>query len=80
MGEKARRWFLLWGILFAVFVIRGLLPWAIVWSVNPSLGPIEALFATFSSDPVVIEAVETSAPLLLVGGGVFLVFLFFHWL
>ncbi|MEK6921936.1 MAG: DUF475 domain-containing protein [Nanoarchaeota archaeon] len=80
MGEKARRWFLLWGILFAVFVIRGLLPWGIVWAVNPTLGPIEALFATFSSDPVVIEAVETSAPLLLVGGGVFLVFLFFHWI
>src|SRR3989338_4680319 len=80
MGEKARRWFLLWGILFAVFVVRGLLPWGIVWGVNPSLGPIEALFATFSSDPVVIEAVETSAPLLLVGGGVFLVFLFFHWI
>ncbi len=80
MGEKARRWFLIWGILFAVFVVRGLLPWGIVWAVNPSLGPVEALFATFSSDPAVIEAVETSAPLLLIGGGVFLVFLFFHWI
>ncbi len=80
MGEKARRWFLIWGILFAVFVIRGLLPWAIVWAVNPTLGPVEALFATFSNDPSVIEAVETSAPLLLIGGGVFLIFLFFHWI
>lgn len=80
MGEKARRWFLLWGILFAVFVVRGLLPWGIVWAVNPTLGPIEALFATFSNDPAVIEAVETSAPLLLIGGGVFLIFLFFHWI
>jgi hypothetical protein len=30
MKEKARRWFLVWGILIAVFLIRGLLPWLIV--------------------------------------------------
>ncbi len=30
MQKKARRWFLVWGILFAVFVVRGLLPWLIV--------------------------------------------------
>lgn len=80
MGQKARRWFLIWGILFAVFVIRGLLPWAIVWGVTPSLGPIGALTATFSNDPTVVEAIETSAPLLLIGGGTFLIFLFFHWI
>lgn len=39
-----------------------------------------ALTATFSSDPRVIEAVESSAPMLLMGGGVFLLFLFLHWL
>ncbi|MCX6695872.1 MAG: DUF475 domain-containing protein, partial [Candidatus Altiarchaeota archaeon] len=80
MQEKARRWFLLWGLLFAVFVIRGLLPWLIVWAVTPSLGPIGALTATFSSDPKVVEAIEASAPILLIGGGTLLVFLFFHWL
>ena len=26
MRPKARRWFLIWGLLFAVFVIRGVLP------------------------------------------------------
>jgi len=36
MGEKARRWFLLWGLIVAVFVVRGLLPWAIVCPVPPS--------------------------------------------
>ena len=72
MKEKARRWFL--------FVIRGLLPWAIIWAVNPSLGPIGALTATFSNDPHVKEAIELSAPILLSGGGTFLIFLFFHWL
>jgi uncharacterized protein len=80
MQAKARRWFLLWGMIIAVFIIRGLLPWLIVWLATPGLGPIEALTATFSSDPRVIEAVEKSSPMLLIGGGVFLIFLFFHWL
>lgn len=80
MSKKARRWFLLWGLLFAVVVVRGLLPWVIVWGATPSLGPIGALTATFSNDPSVIEAIEKSAPILLIGSGIFLIFLFFHWL
>lgn len=80
MQARARRWFLLWGIIIAVFLIRGLLPWLIVWLATPGLGPLEAITATFSSDAKVIEAVEKSAPMLLIGGGVFLIFLFFHWL
>src|SRR5512146_552544 len=80
MGAKARRWFLLWGILFAVFIVRGLLPWMIVWMALPTLGPVGAFLAAFSSDPRVHEAVEASAPILLMGGGVFLVLLFLHWL
>jgi hypothetical protein len=80
MQPKARKWFLLWGLLIAVFLLRGLLPWAIVWVAVPSLGPIGALTATFSNDPHVIEAIERAAPILLAGGGTFLVFLFFHWL
>lgn len=80
MGKRARRWFLLWGILIAVFVVRGVLPWLIVWLATPGLGPISAITATFSNDPRVIAAIEHSSPFLLMGGGVFLVFLFFHWL
>ncbi len=80
MSDKMRKWFLFWGILFAVFVIRGLLPWAIIWATVPSLGPIGALTATWSSDPMVHTAIEKSAPILMAGGGIFLVFLFFHWL
>jgi hypothetical protein len=80
MGQKARKWFLFWGILFAVFIVRGLLPWLIVWITTPELGIIGALVSTFSSDPKVHEAMEKSAPVLLMGGGTFLVFLFFHWL
>ena len=80
MSQRARRWFLLWGILIAVFVLRGILPWAIVWAVNPSLGPVGAFSASLSSDPKVIASIEASSPILLSGGGIFLIFLFFHWL
>lgn len=80
MGAKARRWFLLWGLLIAVFVVRGLIPWLIVWIVSPTLGPIGALTASFSGDPKVHQAIDSSAPILLIAGGTFLIFLFFHWL
>jgi len=80
MKQKARKWFLLWGLFFAVFVVRGLLPWLIVWMTMPSLGPVEAFMSAYSSDPAVIEAIEASKPVLLIGGGTFLIFLFFHWL
>lgn len=80
MGKKGRRWFLLYGFFFAVFVVRGLLPWIIIWATVPELGPLGALTATFSNDPSIHSAIEESAPILLLGGGIFLVFLFFHWL
>ena len=80
MGAKMRRWFLVWGLLLAVFVVRGILPWLIVWLASPGFGPIEALTATFSSDESVKAAMERSTPILLSGGGVFLVLLFLHWL
>jgi hypothetical protein len=80
MSDWARRWFLVWGIFIAVFVVRGVLPWAIVFFSNPSLGIIGSLTATFSSDPQVIHQIESSKPALLSFSGIFLVFLFFHWL
>lgn len=80
MSDKAKRWFLTWGLFIAVFAMRGLLPFAIIWAVNPGLGPLGAITAAFSADPAVQESVEKSAPVLLAGGGTFLLFLFFHWL
>jgi hypothetical protein len=80
MGHRARRWFLSWGLIIAVFGVRGLLPWLIVWAALPGLGPLGALTATFSSDPEVQQAVEAAAPVLLSGGGTFLIFLFLSWL
>ena len=80
MDKKWRNWFLVWGIIFGVFMVRGLLPWVIVWATNPDLGWWGSLTATFSDNPHVRESMEQSAPILLIGGGIFLIFLFFHWL
>jgi len=80
LGKKSRRWFLTWGIVIAVFAVRGLLPWLIVWGSLPTLGPIGAFLAAFSGDPLVQEAVESAKPILLMAGGVFLLLLFLHWL
>ena len=79
MTQKARRWFLMWGFLFAVFVVRGLLPLLIVWIANPSIGIIGVFFAAFSEDPKIVQAIEATSPFLLLGGGVFLLFLFFFY-
>jgi uncharacterized protein len=80
MSQRARRWFLLWGFLFAVFVVRGLLPLLIVWIANPQLGLWGVFTAAFSQDPSIAQAIEDTSPLLLLAGGVFLIFLFFNWL
>lgn len=80
MRPPARRWFLTWGILLAVFGVRGLLPWLIVWVMAPGLGPWQALTATLTGDPAALQAIRQSAPILLLGGGVFFFFLFCHWL
>jgi len=80
MSQKARRWFLLWGFLFAVFIVRGFLPLLIVWIANPQIGLVGVFFAAFSQDPKIAQAIEATSPLLLLSGGVFLVFLFFNWL
>lgn len=80
MDKKWRKWFLVWGIFFSVFMVRGLLPWVLVWLSSPTLGFWGSLTATFSNNPEVAHALEQSSPLLLVAGGIFLVFLFLHWL
>lgn len=80
MGKRARQWFLIWGMLFAVVIVRGLLPFLILWLIAPSLGVQGLLQAATNSNPEVAHALEESSHVLLVGGGTFLVFLFFHWL
>ncbi len=80
MSQRARRWFLIYGLFFAVFVVRGMLPWLIVWANTPDIGPVQALIATLGENEEIKNKIEEASPFLLVGGGVFLMFLFFHWL
>ena len=80
MPEKYRKIFLFWGLLFAVFIVRGLLPFFIVWMANPNLGVVQVVTATFSNSPEIKNYIEHSKPLLLLGGGVYLVLVFLSWL
>lgn len=80
MPDKYRKIFLFWGLLFAVFVVRGLLPFFIVWIANPNLGILQVATATFSNSPEIREYIEHSKPLLLLGGGVYLFLVFLSWL
>ena len=80
MPDKYRKIFLFWGILFAVFVIRGILPFAIVWLANPQLSLIEVFTFAFSSGKEIESYVEQSKPILLLGGGIYLFFVFLGWL
>jgi uncharacterized protein len=80
LPEKYRKIFLVWGLFFAVFVVRGVLPFLIVWIANPSLGIWEVITFTFSNNSSIEEYVERSKPLLLLGGGVYLMLVFLAWL
>jgi len=80
LPEKFRKFFLFWGIIFAVFVIRGLLPFLIVWFANPSLSFFQVITFTFSQDKEIENYVNQSKPLLLLGGGMYLFLVFLGWL
>ncbi len=80
MPEKYRKIFLFWGLIFAVFVVRGLLPFIIVWIANPDLSILQVISAAFSNDPAIRHYLEESKPLLLLGGGIYLFLVFLSWL
>ena len=78
--EKYRKFFLFWGLLLAVFVMRGVLPFVIVWIANAGIGFGELIDLVFSDPHRMEESLEHSKPLLLLGGGVYLFFVFLAWL
>jgi uncharacterized protein len=80
MDNKWRKIFLFWGIIFAVFVIRGVLPLLIVWLTVPGIGFVAAFGAMFNGSSQVALAVEAGKPMILMGAGVFLFLLYLHWL
>lgn len=79
-SERAKRFFLVWGILFAVFVVRGILPSLIVFLADPSIGVFGALQAMWQSNPATTAAIEAAAPTIMMAGGMFLLLLWMHWL
>jgi hypothetical protein len=78
--EKFRKFFLFWGLLLAVFIMRGVLPFVIVWLANANLSLPEVFSLVFSDPELMEKALEHSKPLLLLGGGVYLFFVFLAWL
>jgi len=50
--------FLTWGLFFAVFVVRGLLPFLVVWITVPEISFTQAFWAMFSSSPDIAHAIE----------------------
>ena len=81
MTHWARRWFLVWGMLVSVFLVRLSLPFLIVYSIaGRAINSNNIFIAIISGDPSFAQAVSASAPPLLSAGGMFLAFLFLHWL
>ena len=76
MSKKYRKIFLFWGILFAVFIVRGILPFIIVWIANPSLTFAQIITLAFSQSPEIAEYARQSKAILLVGGGAYLFLVF----
>ena len=50
MSEKFRKIFLVWGLFIAVFVVRGILPFLIIWIANPGLSSIRAVIYPKETD------------------------------
>lgn len=80
LPEKYRKFFLFWGLIFAVVLVRGLLPFIIVWLANPALGFSQIVSFVFHPTPEITHYVEQSRPILLLGGGVYLFLVFLSWL
>src|SRR3989344_215674 len=80
MKQSSRRWFTTWGLFLSVGVVRGLLPFLIVWILNPGSGFIQTIVNTIKSGPEIATSLDKSAPYLLLLGGILMLFIFFHWL
>ena len=80
MSPKWRKIFLFWGIITAVFVVRGLLPLLIVWLSVPEIGFMGALQSVFKSSPQISQLIKEREGVIFIGAGVFLLLLYLHWL
>lgn len=75
-----RKRFLLIGIFTSVFLVRFILPLIIVWISVPTISGQDLFLAFVGQSDVAANAIEQQKPIILMFGGVFLLFLYFHWL
>ncbi len=80
LPDKFKKFFLFWGLIIAVFAVRGVLPFLIVWLANPAFSFAEVISFVFHPTPEIEAYVEKSQALLLLGGGVYLFMVFLSWL
>ncbi len=80
MSMLWRKRFLFIGILTSVFLVRFILPLIIVWISVPTISGSDLFLAFLGQSDVAANAIEMQKPLILMFGGVFLLYLYFHWL
>lgn len=80
LPEKYRKFFLTWGLFIAVFAVRGVLPFLIVWLANPAFSFLQVVGFVFHPTPEIEAYVEKSQAILLLAGGVYLFMVFLGWL
>src|SRR3989338_5419540 len=69
MKQSSRRWFTTWGLFLSVGVVRGLIPFLIVWILNPGSGFVKTILNVIQSGPEIEASLDRSAPYLLILGG-----------
>ena len=80
MSVLWRKRFLLIGIITSVFLVRFLLPLLIVWISVPTMSVSDIFLAFSGQSDIAAKAIELQKPIILMFGGVFLLYLYFHWL
>jgi hypothetical protein len=79
MNMLWRKRFLFIGIITSVFLVRFLLPLVIVWISVPTISVSEIFLAFLGQSQVAAQAISIQKPIILMFGGVFLLYLYFHW-
>ncbi|MBI4101735.1 MAG: DUF475 domain-containing protein [Candidatus Nealsonbacteria bacterium] len=80
MSPKWRKIFLVWGIFTAVFLVRGLLPFVVIWLSVPEIGFSGVWQSMIKSPPEISQLIEERRGIILIGAGVFLLLVYLHWL
>lgn len=80
MGKLWQRRFLFFGIISSVFLVRFILPLLILWLSDPTLGLYDILLAFTGGNDAAAKSITEQEPLILVFGGIFLLYLYSHWL